>query len=90
MRLKPGFFWKVHNSPIANHCGYVKTLNAMQKSYFWLGLKQYILQYVTQCLSCQRNKAERVKLPGKLHPLDIPHMKWEYISMDFVTNLPLV
>ena len=27
---------------------------------------------------------------GKLHPLDIPKMKWECISMDFVTSLPSV
>ncbi|MCO5590471.1 hypothetical protein L7F22_044441 [Adiantum nelumboides] len=43
-----------------------------------------------QCLSCQRIKAERVLLPGKLHPFDIPQMKWEFISMDFVRDLPTV
>ena len=88
--VKARILWEAHNSPVAGHCGYVKTLNMVQKSYFWPGLKRYVLQHVTQCLPCQRNKAERVKLPGKLHPLDIPQMKWECISMDFVTSLPPV
>ena len=46
------------------------------------------LDYVCQCLTCQKTKAERVKIPGKLQPLDIPQMKWECLSMDFVTGLP--
>ena len=85
--IKAKILWEAHNSPIAGHGGYIKTLNTMQKSYFWLGLKRYVLQYVTQCLSCQRNKAKRVKMPGKLYPLHIPQMKWECINMDFVTTL---
>ena len=66
----------------------MRTLNAVRKSYFWPGMKRDVLDYVKGCLSCQRIKAERVKMPGKLEPLDIPEMKWECISMDFVTGLP--
>ena len=51
-------------------------------------MKRDVLNYVKGCLSCQRIKAERVKMPGKLEPLGIPEMKWECISMDFVTGLP--
>ena len=51
-------------------------------------MKRDILAYVTRCLSCQHIKAERIRYPGKLHPHDIPQMKWENISMDFVTGLP--
>ncbi|MCO5593976.1 hypothetical protein L7F22_047995 [Adiantum nelumboides] len=51
-------------------------------------MKKDTLDYVRRCLICQKTKAERVKIPGKLQPLDIPQMKWECISMDFVTGLP--
>ena len=68
----------------------MKTLNAVRKSYFWSGMKRDVLNYVKSCLSCQRIKTERVKMPGKLEPLVIPEMKWECISMDFVTGLPTV
>ena len=40
--------------------------------------------------ACQRTKAERVRTLGLLHPLDIPKMKWESVSLDFVTTLPRV
>ena len=39
---------------------------------------------------CEKFKAGRVKILGKLQPLDIPQMKWECISMDFITALPKV
>ena len=68
----------------------MKTLNVVCKSYFWAGMKRDIINYIKSFLSCQRIKAERVKLPGKLQPLDIPEMKWECISMDFITGLPTV
>ena len=29
-------------------------------------------------------------MPGKIQPLDIPKMKWECNSMDFITGLPTV
>ena len=53
-------------------------------------MKKDILNYIKGCLSCQRNKAQRVKFPRKLQPLDIHEMKWECISMDFITGLPPV
>ncbi|MCO5595420.1 hypothetical protein L7F22_049462 [Adiantum nelumboides] len=51
-------------------------------------MKKDTLDYVRKCLICQKTKAERVKIPRKLQLLDIPQMKWECISMDFVTGLP--
>ena len=51
-------------------------------------MTQDTLSCVTHCLACHQIKAERIKYPGKLHPHNVPQMKWENISMDFVTGLP--
>ena len=53
-------------------------------------MKKDALKYCKQCLICQKVKVERVKIPGKLQPLDILQMKWECISMDFIIALPKV
>ncbi|GMJ08651.1 hypothetical protein HRI_004534300 [Hibiscus trionum] len=38
---------------------------------------------------CQRVKAEHQVPSGLLQPLKIPERKWERITMDFVSGLPL-
>ena len=48
---------EAHDSMMSGHPGYVKTLNAVRKSYFWSGMKRDVLNYVKSCLSCQRIKA---------------------------------
>ena len=68
--------------------GISKMYNTLCKSFWWHGMKRDILSYVTRCLSCQCIKAKGIRYLGKLHPHDIPQMKWENISMDFMTGLP--
>ena len=51
-------------------------------------MKREVAEFVTKCVTCQMVKAERMKPPGLLHPLEIPMWKWEDISMDFVDGLP--
>jgi hypothetical protein len=51
-------------------------------------MKKGIAQYVAQCDTCQRTKAEHHKPAGLLQPLLVPKWKWEEIGMDFVIGLP--
>ena len=53
-------------------------------------MKKDTLEFCKQCLVCQKFKAERVKILGKLQPLDISQMKWKCICMNFITTLPKV
>ena len=86
--VKKQILHEAHDIPIAGHPGYIKTYSTLRQIFFWPGMKKDILTYVTSCLTCQRIKVERVKYPKKLHPIDVPQMKWECISMDFITGLP--
>ena len=47
----------------------------LKKSFYWPKMKKDALEFTKQCLVCQKTKAERVKLPGLLQPLDIPNKK---------------
>jgi Integrase core domain/Integrase zinc binding domain len=56
--------------------------------FFWEGQKADVAEYIKNCDSCQRVKAQRMKPQGELHPLSIPFRRWESISMDLITDLP--
>ena len=81
---------EAHEAPLATHPGYHKMFSSLKEQFFWPRMKKDILEFCKQCLVCQKVKAERVKICGKLQPLDILQMKWECISMDFITALPKV
>jgi hypothetical protein len=51
-------------------------------------MKVNIAKYVSECDTCHRMKASRLKLVGVLQPLSIPIWKWDDISMEFIMVLP--
>jgi len=60
----------------------------LRQKYWWTGMKGDIVEYVAQCDTCRRVKAEHQRPVGLLQPLHIPVWKWEEISMDFIVGLP--
>ena len=79
-----------YDSKIAGHFGQDKTEELITRNFHWLNLHEYVRQYVSTCDICQRNKSPRHKKYGFLDPLELPTRVWGSISMDFVTDLPLV
>ncbi|GJR35777.1 putative reverse transcriptase domain-containing protein [Tanacetum coccineum] len=57
--------------------------------YWWPGMKRDIAEYVSKCLTCSKIKAEHKKPSGLLQQPEIPEWKWEKITMDLVTKLPI-
>ena len=45
-----------HDALTAGHPGVLKTLRAMCKDYWWLGVWQFVQDYIRGCAKCQENK----------------------------------
>lgn len=92
--LTSGSKWKerilqsVHDVPLVGHPDYFKTYRQIRERFTWKGVKNDVLCYVKECITCQQNKAEHTYLAGLLQPLPISEQKWESITMDFITGLP--
>ena len=80
---------EIHQAPYSGHPGYLKTITTTRKQYFWLGMKNDIAKYISKCMKCQHVKVEHQHPTGLLQPFPIPEWKWEVISMDFITGLPM-
>lgn len=79
---------QAHDSPVGGHKGVTKTLELVQRYYWWPTVRKDVVAYVTTCASCQRNKARNMLPGGTLQPLPIPEEPWQSVSMDYVTGLP--
>ncbi|XP_052486297.1 uncharacterized protein LOC128041039 [Gossypium raimondii] len=69
---------EVHSSPYVMHPGGNKMYRDLRELYWWLGLKREVTYFVVNQLPS-----------GLLQPVKIPLRKWERVTMDFISGLPL-
>lgn len=86
--LKNAILEEAHSSAYAMHPGSTKMYRTLKGTYWWLGMKREIAEYVDRCLICQQVKPVRQRPGGLLKPLPVPEWKWEHITMDFMFGLP--
>lgn len=77
-----------HEHPMAGHCGVAKTLELLQRHYWWPGMRASVVEHCRTCDSCQRVKPEQSAPAGKLQLMPIPQNPWSIVTMDFITDLP--
>ena len=77
-----------HDEPIAGHQGIEKTLELIQRQFWWPKMRQDVQQFVTSCPQCQRTKIFPARPSGLLQPNPIPDAPWQTISIDLITGLP--
>ncbi|KAK5802526.1 hypothetical protein PVK06_030126 [Gossypium arboreum] len=80
---------EAHCSRMAIHPGSTKMYNDLKRRFWWHGMKRDISDFVSRCLICQQVKAEHQVPSGLLQSITIPEWKWDRVTMDFVSGLPL-
>ncbi|KAL3699316.1 hypothetical protein R1sor_017338 [Riccia sorocarpa] len=78
-----------HDSAVVGHVGIEKTLETLQRIFYWPKMKEDTATYVRSCRECQQIKATNQSPAGLLQPLPIPSKRWEHVSMDLVCELPM-
>ncbi|KAK5987247.1 Transposon Tf2-1 polyprotein [Cladobotryum mycophilum] len=61
-----------HNDPLAGHFGKDRTLELLQRKFYWHRMDQEIREYIQSYNTCQGTVAQRHKPYGKLKSLLIP------------------
>ena len=78
-----------HDDLLAGHFGIDKTKELVGRKYYWPSLRRDVKSHVRGCDVCLTLKAVRYKPYRDLQSLPIPTHWWKYLSMDFMTGLPL-
>ncbi|GJY18852.1 putative reverse transcriptase domain-containing protein [Tanacetum coccineum] len=78
-----------YKSKYSIHPGSDKMYQDMKKLYCWPNMKVNIVTYISKCLTCAKVKAEHQRPSGLLVQPTIPGWKWDNITMDFITKLPM-
>ncbi|KAA3474290.1 Transposon Ty3-I Gag-Pol polyprotein [Gossypium australe] len=71
------------------HTGSTKMYHDLKQHHWWFGMKRDISDFVSKCLVCRQAKAENQVPSGLLQPILFPEWKWDRVTMDFVSGLPL-
>jgi hypothetical protein len=86
--LTSSLLQEFHSSPTGGHSSIQATLARLSSTFYWPGMYRDVKQFVTTCSVCQHNKYSTQSPHGLLQPLPLPQQVWEYISMDFIDQLP--
>jgi len=88
--LRMEIIWLYHDTPVAENRGRWKTTELVMRNYWWSEVTNNMGKYMDRCNACQRMKNRTEALVKKLIANEIPEKVWMYLTVDFITKLPLV
>ena len=79
-----------YDVPTAGHGGRWKMVELVTRNYWWPEVTRDVRKYVEEYDLCQRMKNRMEELAGKLKLSEVPQKTWTYLTVDFITKLPVV
>lgn len=87
--IKQRILAEFHDTITSGHRGISATLSAMRQLVYWPNMTRDVHDYIMSCPMCITSKYNTQLQPGLLHPIPLPSYRFEQVSMDFVTGLPV-
>ena len=79
-------YWH-HDVPWCGHLGIQKTLDLVQRQFWWPGIAADIKNYVQSCYKCQSDKPDRRKKRPPLTFIQSPDSCWRTVGVDLIVDL---
>ena len=80
---------EAYDQPLCGHPSIHRTCELLKREYYWVAMKKIVARYVRNYYVYQRSKAPRDRAHGLLQPLPVPQQRWQDLTTDFITGLPL-
>ena len=77
-----------HDNAWAGHFAHRRTLDLLQRKFYWPKMSADVDEYVKACADCRRTKPRRHLPYGELQSLPIPKGPRQDWTLDFITDLP--
>ena len=87
--LRQTLLTQFHDSPLSGHLGFDRTLDRIQRSYWWPNMKSSVLNFVASCRQCATKKIIRHKKGIPLMHQETPGEPMQSIAMDILGPLPV-
>ena len=79
-------YWH-HDVPWCGHLGIQKTLDLVQRQFWWPSIATHIKNYVQSCYKCQSDKPDRRRKRPPLTFIEAPDSCWKTMGVDLIVDL---
>ena len=81
---------ELHSVPYSAHPGVQRTIGKVKRYFWWKGMVGDIREFLESCPTCQLEKTDHTLRKGSLQSLTLLEVRWQEVSIDFVTDLPTI